>query len=70
MPFPSPGDLRDPGIEPGSPAWQVDSLPLSHQETDVCQIINKYAIFLDFSDCCINGQLSQLCNVFTFSHSK
>ena len=26
-PFPSPGDLPDPGIEPGSPALQVYSLP-------------------------------------------
>ena len=25
-PFPSPGDLPDPGIEPGSPALQADSL--------------------------------------------
>ena len=25
--FPSPGDLSDPGIELGSPALQVDSLP-------------------------------------------
>ena len=25
--FPSPGDLLDPGIEPGSPALQADSLP-------------------------------------------
>ena len=24
--FPSPGDLPDSGIEPGSPAWQADSL--------------------------------------------
>ena len=24
--FPSPGDLSDPGIEPGSPAVQADSL--------------------------------------------
>ena len=30
LPFPSPGDLPDPGIELGSPALQVDSLPLSH----------------------------------------
>ena len=29
--FPPPGDLPDPGIEPVSPAWQVDSLPLSHR---------------------------------------
>ena len=25
--FPSPGDLPNPGIKPGSPALQVDSLP-------------------------------------------
>ena len=25
--FPSPGDLSNPGIEPRSPALQVDSLP-------------------------------------------
>ena len=30
LPFPSPGDFPDPGIEPTSPAWQADSLPLSH----------------------------------------
>ena len=28
-PFPPPGHLPDPGIEPVSPALQVDSLPLS-----------------------------------------
>ena len=27
LPRPLPGDLPDPGIEPGSPALQVDSLP-------------------------------------------
>ena len=27
LPFPSPGDLPDPGIEPGSPALQTGSLP-------------------------------------------
>ena len=31
LPFPSPGDLPDPGTESASPALQVDSLPLSHQ---------------------------------------
>ena len=25
LPFPSPGDLLDPGIKPGSPALQADS---------------------------------------------
>ena len=27
LPFPSPGDLPDPGIEPRSPAMQADALP-------------------------------------------
>ena len=26
LPLPSPGDLPNPGIEPGSPAFQADSL--------------------------------------------
>ena len=30
LPFPSPGDLPNLGIEPWSPALEVDSLPLSH----------------------------------------
>ena len=32
LPFPSPGDLPDPGIEPGSPALQADSLPSATRE--------------------------------------
>ena len=27
LPFPSPGDLPDPGIKPGSPTLQADTLP-------------------------------------------
>ena len=27
LPFPSPGDLPNPGIEPGSPALRADALP-------------------------------------------
>ena len=27
LPFPSPGSFSDPGIKPGSPALQADSLP-------------------------------------------
>ena len=27
LPFSSPGDLLGPGMEPGSSAWQVDSVP-------------------------------------------
>ena len=39
MPFPSPEDLPDPGIEPGSLAFQADSLP-SELSREV--VISKY----------------------------
>ena len=32
LPFPSPGDLPDPGIKPGSPTLQADSLPCEPPE--------------------------------------
>ena len=37
--FPSPGNFTDLWIEPASPAWQVDSLPLRHlaQSSPVAQ---------------------------------
>ena len=31
LPFPSPGDFPDPGIEPGSLALQADALPAELQ---------------------------------------
>ena len=35
LPFPSPGDHPDPGIELRSPALQEHFLPLSHMESPV-----------------------------------
>ena len=37
LPFPSPGDLPNPGIEPGSPALQADALP---SEPPMCSADN------------------------------
>ena len=36
LPFPSPGHLPDPGIEPRSPALQADSLPTEPPEKSIC----------------------------------
>ena len=33
LPYPTPGDLHDPGIEPASPALQAYSLSLSHHRS-------------------------------------
>ena len=44
LPFPSPGDLPDPGIKPMSPSGQADSLPLSHLGSPVTSegMLNEY----------------------------
>ena len=34
LPFPSPGDLPDPGIEPWPSAFQADSSPSEPQESE------------------------------------
>ena len=39
LPFPSPPDLPDPGIEPRSPAFQADSLPAELQGKPVRTLI-------------------------------
>ena len=38
LPCPPPGDLPDPGIKPASPAWQLDSLSLSHPGNQSCHL--------------------------------
>ena len=49
-PFPSPGDLPNSGIEPRSPALQVDSLPAElegkHKNTTVGSLSLPQPIFL------------------------
>ena len=44
LPFPSPGDLPDPGIEPGSPALQADSLLTELMEYIIYSAIKKNEI--------------------------
>ena len=41
LPFPSPGDLPNPGTEPGSPALPGDSLPPEPPEKMKGEVIKK-----------------------------
>ena len=43
--FPSPGDLSDPGIEPGSPALQADSKIIN-----ICNTEKDETNISEFSD--------------------
>ena len=42
LPFPSPGDLPDPRIEPRSPTIPADSLPSGPQEKPISLCSNPY----------------------------
>ena len=44
LPFPSPGDLPDPGIEPWSPAFQADSSP--SEPPGKPSLISKYTTII------------------------
>ena len=47
LPFPSPGDLPDPGIEPGSPTLQADALTSEPPgKPDIMYIYIIYCIYI------------------------
>ena len=58
--FPSPGDLPEPGIEPGSPALQADALPSLFQEI-FRNLTSKSSINLQRTN--INSNYYCYCNV-------
>ena len=45
LPFPSPGNLPDLGIEPGSPALQADALPSEPPGKPLSCILSTYQIY-------------------------
>ena len=59
LPFPSPGNLPDPRIKPKSPAFQVDSLSLSHHGSPMN--VYTYLLFAKHSMVCSD---SDTCTVF------
>ena len=57
LPFPSPGDLPDPGIEPRSPALQADTLTSEPpgKPISLCHSyhsVRHYTLPLEFCLCC------------------
>ena len=49
LPFPSPGDLPDPGIKPRSPALQADALPSEPPGTKILTFVK--IIYLSPLEC-------------------
>ena len=53
LPFPSPGDLPNPGIEPGFPALQADAL--SSEPPGKLQFYRSPALLFALTMCCSGG---------------
>ena len=67
LPFPSPGDLPDPGIEPGSPTLQADAL------TSEPPALIKYKILLlllEPSGSCLDLQIDRISQHLLDLHKK
>ena len=47
LPLPSPGDLPNPGIEPGSPALRADALPSEPPMTAILFLPFSYLVTLE-----------------------
>ena len=69
LPWPSLEDLPNPGIEPTSPAFQVDSLPLNHQGNPLYKLWIR-PVMLSLVTICYHAKLLQyywlyyLCCIF------
>ena len=51
LPFPSPGDLPDPGIEPGSPTLQADALLSEPRRRVQIPVISPFMFDLRWTCC-------------------
>ena len=80
QPFPSPGDLPDPGIKPRFPTWQADSLPAeppgkpidySVFNLSVCKKRKiNYSVVFSFSICINNLVINIIVLVNSGCHNK
>jgi len=57
LPFPSPGDLLNPGIEPGSPALQADALPYEPPGKPEVKVAQSCLTLCDSMDYTVQGIL-------------
>ena len=46
LPFPAPGELTNPGIEPSSPSLQADALPTELCGKPTCHTINPLKVYI------------------------
>ena len=67
LPYPPPGDLPYPRIEPGSPALQADSLP---SETSACSYVFMKRVELTHLKALSQNNKSEICIYLWFARDK
>ena len=70
LPFPSPEDLPNPGIEPKplkAPAMQVDSLPLSHQGSPKMWCVYIYTYMYMYIYIYIHIPIRYICGIYIYT---
>ena len=71
LPFPSPGDLPDPGIELRSPALQANSLPSELPEKHIQPVIQKTVVVaVGFPDAVILSDLFSAPLIYLFHNNS
>ena len=68
LPFPSPGDLPDPGIEPRSPALQADALTSEPAGKPIKK--KKKSIFSSVFQCFLNSKVGSSYRKVDSSHTE
>ena len=63
MPFPSPGDLPDPGIEPRSPTLEADALTSAPPGKPVENDVSSRLFIFNFYDVEVNSFYTYLLKV-------
>ena len=64
LPIPSQGDLPDPGIELGSSALQVDSLPTELSGKPFISVVGNNLLLTDFSFCrSVKSEMILYCDI-------
>ena len=71
LPFPSPGDLPDPGIERGSPELQADSLPSEPPiqiSIQICQLVYIYTHTHTHTHICVYIYIDHIFTYTTYTN--
>ena len=67
LPFPSPGDLPDPGIKPGSPTLQADALPSEPQSYGQLSLFKENVLY--YLTSCMHAKSLQSCLTLATTYS-